>query len=265
MFNNGNCSVAAGIASTAYYYLRCEGNGCQFSRTAQVDTISDVSPICASLNATQNSCVVYNCSLLGIQQGIYRDTLVMDSTTYGSIQCDNWIMVYASAARNTGVNYNAQPSIVRYARYKPGNFPGNTSVKVDPNNPIPVFGEGQEVHYGWSGYHPDGDSLWWELDTAWNNYFTSIAYSTKAGYDTFSGFEPLQGDVAINNHTGERTFTADIPPDYNYANYAVVLKISEFDQQSCLLKGQVHPDIQFFVTDSVYNLPPVSEASDHLS
>jgi len=264
-FNNGNCTGAAGIGNTASYYLRCEDNSYQLNRIAYSDTIRDVSPICASLNQTQNSCIVGNCGLLGIQQGIYRDTIVMDSTLFGSVQCDNWIMVYASGARNTGVNYISQPSIVSYARLKTGNFPQNTSVNVDPNNPIPVFCEGQEVHYGWSGYDIDGDSLWWELDTAFNSYvngvFSSINYSQIAGYDTFSAFDPLPGDVAINNHTGELTFTADIPPGYNYANYAVAVTISEYDQQSGLLKGEVHRDIQFFVTDSCNNLPPVSEAT----
>ncbi|GAB5539009.1 MAG: hypothetical protein Salg2KO_11120 [Salibacteraceae bacterium] len=263
-FNNGNCTNAAGIANSNNYIMRCESTGWQTSHVAQLDTILDVSPICNTQNSSQNSCIVGSCGLLGIQHAIYRDTLVIDSTYNGGSGCQDWILVYASGARNTGVNYLSQPSVVSYARLD-STFIENSSVRMNPVHPTPVFCEGQEVYYGWSAFDPDGDSLHWELDTAFNSYnngvFNPINYTTIVGYDTFSAFDPMPGDVTINELTGELHFVADIPPGYNYANYAIAVTVWEYDQQSGNLKGEVHRDIQFIVTDSCNNLPPVAEAN----
>lgn len=263
-FNNGNCTGAAGIGSIAGYYARCEDNGWQGNRQAQADTIREATPICDSLNSTQNSCIVGNCGLLGIQWGIYRDTLVLDSTFHGGIECDNWIFVYASGARNTGVNYVSQPSIVAYARLDHAEDPTNSSVQFESAKPIPFFCDGQEVTYNWSAFDPDGDSLYWRLDTAWNNYvngtFNSINYATIVGYDTFEGLDPMPGEVLINNSTGQLNFTATIPPGFNFANYAIAVLVEEYDNITGEFRGSVHRDIQFIVLDSCNNTAPLDSA-----
>ncbi len=259
-FNNGNCTGAAGIGTTAYYYIRCEENGVQVSRTAAADTIKEATPICDSLNATQNSCVVGNCGLLGIQWGVYTDTVVLDSATMGAAyNCPQMIFVYASGARNTGVNYVSQPSIVAYTRINFEEAPNNSSVQFNSNKPIPFFCDGQPVTYNWSAYDPNGDSLWWELDTAWNSYasgnFNSITYA-----GTYSGPQPMPGTTVINNATGQLNFTATIPAGYNFANYAIAVTVKEYDPQTGEYRGEVHRDIQFIVLDSCNNVPPVDTA-----
>ncbi|GAB5539008.1 MAG: hypothetical protein Salg2KO_11110 [Salibacteraceae bacterium] len=266
-FNNGNCTGAAGIGLSMNYRFYCVDNGFSTANiTANTDSIFDVSPICPSEWTTSNSCISGSCGLLGIQHATYLDTVVLDSNLHGGIQCDDWLMIYATGLRNSGVNYVGQPSIVSYARINMLNGSFNSSVKLEPNNPVPVLCEGQEVYYGWSAYDPDGDSLFWRLDTAWNNFnystgaFSSIPYNTIIGYDTFSGLDPMPGDVTINHETGELHFTADIPPGYNYANYAVAILVEEYDFNTGAFKGSVHRDIQFIVTDSCENLPPTSTA-----
>ncbi len=259
-FNNGNCTGAAGIGTAASYYIRCEETGQQISRTAYADTIKEATPICDSLNSTQNSCVVGNCGLLGIQWGVYTDTIVMDSALLGAAynNCDQWIFVYASGARNTGVNYVSQPSIVAYTRMNFEESITNSSVQFNSNKPIPFFCDGQEVTYNWSAYDPNGDSLWWELDTAWNNYvsgnFNPISYS-----GSYTGPQPMPGVTTINNATGQLNFTATIPAGFNFANYAIAVTVKEYDPETGEYRGEVHRDIQFIVLDSCDNTPPQDE------
>jgi len=259
-FNNGNCTGAAGIGTSAGFMLYCEDFNTSWNVTAQADTIKEATPICDSLNATQNSCLVGSCGLLGIQWGVYTsDTICFDSTTtWGQAGCDNWTFVYASGARNTGVNYVSQPSIVAYDRLQMASFPNNSSVQFNSNKPIPFFCDGQEVTYNWSAYDPDGDSLWWELDTAWNSFsggnYSSITY--QGGY---SGPQPMPGTTTINNLTGQLNFTATIPVGFNFANYAIAVTVKEYNNQTGVYKGEVHRDIQFIVLDSCDNTPPVDE------
>jgi|GEM_PF-362345 len=255
-FNNGNCTGAAGIGTSAGWYARCMDNGWQSpTQYALADTIKEATPICDSLNSTQNSCVVGNCGLLGIQWGVYTDTFQLDSNFYGTLDCDNWIFVYGSGARNTGVNYVSQPSIVAYAELDIEEAPSNHSVQFNSNKPIPFFCDGQPVTYNWSAYDPNGDSLYWELDTAWNSYtsgtFNSINY--QGGY---SGVQPMPGTTTINNSTGQLNFTATIPTGYTFANYAIAVTVSEYDIETGEFRGSVHRDIQFIVLDSCDNNPP---------
>ncbi|MEZ4720317.1 MAG: hypothetical protein R2813_00400, partial [Flavobacteriales bacterium] len=217
-FNNGTATSAAGMSTSAYYYIYCEDNGWQTSRNAPADTIKEATPICAELNATQNSCVAgWQTGLLGIQWGVYTDTVVMDSNLFGGLECDNWMFVYSSGARNTGVNYVSQPSIVAYDRLNIAQFPNNSSVQFNSAKPIPFFCDGQTVTYNWSAYDPDGDSLYWELDTAWNTHNTATNTLTSITYQSpYTGPQPMPGTTTINHNTGQLNFVATIPAGYNF-------------------------------------------------
>lgn len=259
-FNNGNCVSSAGVGSSFAYYLRCEGTGWQSpTQIAPIDNTTDVSPICESQNNTQNSCVVGSCGLLGIQRATYRDTIVLSASFFQNNTCNELVLVFASGARNTGVNYVSNPSVVAYARMDRSNSTTNSSVQIVPAAPIPVFCDGQEVNYGWSAYDPDGDSLHWYLDTAWNSYSNGnwLPINYASGYSPAS---PMGGTISINQHTGELSFIADVPTGYNYANYAIAVTVEEYDATTGLYKGEVHRDVQFFVTDSCANAQPVAEA-----
>src|SRR5690606_321429 len=120
--------------------------------------------------STQNSCIAgYQTGLLGVQWGIFHDTFAMDSTLFGELDCDNWWFEYTSGARPNGTNYVGQSNFYAYARLNAAEDPHNSSVQFTSAKPIPFFCDGQPVTYNWGAYDPDGDSLWWELDTAWGN------------------------------------------------------------------------------------------------
>ena len=257
-FNNGTCTNAAGLSSTAYFYIFCEDNYYQKSFSAPTDTVKEATPICAELNATQNSCVAGNCALLGIQWVTYSLKIALDSATIGSVECDNWMFVYSSGARNSGVNYVSQPSIVAYDRLNRAEFPTNSSVQFNSAKPIPFFCDGQEVTYNWSAYDPNGDSLWWELDTAWNSHNTSNNTLTSIAYaGAYTGPQPMPGTTTINNNTGQVNFTATIPTGFNFANYAIAVTVKEYQHGTGIYKGEAHRDIQFIVLDSCDNTPPI--------
>lgn len=268
-FNGSPTSAASGGYGS--YRLQCPQLQTQSPFiSAPLDTIIDVSPICDSLANTLNSCIVgWQTGLLGIRWYKYKHLLVI-SNHLPSAACDEIVVTYGTGARNTGVNYVSQPSIMAYTTIRTNTYPNNSSPRFTTNKPIPFFCDGQDATYNWGIVEEDGDSLFWELDTAISGYsmvtgFSYINYSTIALPPiTFNGLEPMQG-VQINSSTGELTFTALKPPGWIAANYAIAVKVSEYDPETGALISTTQRDVQFIVTDSCENLPPLQDTTGVLN
>lgn len=258
MFNNGNCTGAAlaGIGSIQVY---CVDNGWVGAiPMIGIDTISE-RIICDSLDTIINSCSNGNCALVGIHRFTAVGTLVLDTSFLGSVQCDNFMFIQQSGARTTTVNLTSQPSCVAYTTYNRADYAENNSIQFNPPNSIPFYKPNQSVTYNWSAHDPDGDSLWWELDTAINSVysgnFNPVVYSGVSGT---SALNPIPG-ITIDNHTGELEFTASIPTGYNFANYVVAVRVEEYDPISGDFKGESHRDVQFVVAPYAYSNQPVMD------
>jgi gliding motility-associated-like protein len=238
---------------------------------APLDTLIDVSPICDSLSATLNSCIAgWQTGLLGIRWYKYKDLLVL-SEDLPTATCDEFIIFYGTGARNTGTNYNNQPGIAAYTTIRQSTYPNNSSPRFTTNKPIPFFCDGQDVTYNWGVVEQDGDSLYWELDTAITNAFNFVTWPSYITYSTiptppltFSGLEPMQG-VDIDPATGELTFTALKPPGFIAANYAIAVKVSEYDPETGALISTTQRDVQFIVTDSCNNNAPQQDTTGVLN
>lgn len=263
----GSPQSAAGAGNTASYTIYCDSVGFSQNRTAYVDTFFEASPICAaqSFLSTCPPNGSYTSGLLGIQWYIYRDTLILSELTVSS--CDSWKFVYATGARNSGTNYISQPSIAVYNEWVMDVDNNNNSVQFNTVKPIPFFCDGQDVIYNWGATELDGDSLYWELDTAASGYssvtqqFSYISYNTApTGMTNVNGLEPIPG-ITINNATGQVEFTAYIPPGFTFANYAVAVRVSEYDAITGEYKGTTQRDVQFIILDSCANYSPAQDTN----
>jgi len=251
-FNGTPTYASTGVPTS--YSIYCPDVGFQVSRPATFDTLIDVSPICDSLALSQNSCIAgYTTGLLGIEWTIMKDTLVLSDLATST--CSEFLLVYGSGARNTGVNYLTQPSIAAYTTLMEQTYPNNSSPLFTTDKPIPFFCDGQEVTYNWGIVEQDGDSLYWELDTAIQTYSTITGwnYITYAG--AWNGLVPMNG-VTIDNATGQLDFVAYKPPTSIAANYAIAVKVSEYDSETGDLKNVTQRDVQFIVMDSCENIAP---------
>lgn len=258
----GNYQNAAGGSPSANYTIYCDEVGFNLSRNVPVDTFFEASPICAS-QSFLSSCATPGSGLLGIQWYIYRDTLVLSQLAVTS--CDEWKFVYATGARNSGTNYTSQPSIAVFNEFVMDEDATNSSVQFNTVKPIPFFCDGQPVVYNWGATELDGDSLHWELDTAASGYsnitqqFSYITYNNvPAGMAAVNGLEPIPG-ITIDSLSGQVEFTAFIPPGFQFANYAVAVKVSEYDAFTGAYKGTTQRDVQFIVLDSCDNNPPTQD------
>lgn len=255
-FDNGTATYAS-TGTFSSYRLYCPDQGfITPNMSGALDTVIDVSPICEA-QSYLNSCPpngTWQTGLLGIEWYIYRDTL--DFSTLAVSSCSEWLVTYQTGARNTGTNYVSQPSIVAYDKFRMDDYPTNSSPLFSTAKPIPFFCNGQEVTYNWGAIELDGDSLWWELDTAWSSWNSTSGFDDIDYQGGYSGPEPMPG-ITINNQTGQLSFTAQIPAGFNFANYAVAVRVDEYDPNTGEYKGSIHRDVQFIVLDSCDNKAPV--------
>ncbi|MDP4935394.1 MAG: gliding motility-associated C-terminal domain-containing protein [Salibacteraceae bacterium] len=262
---SGTYQSAAGGTTSMTYDIYCDEVGfSSLNRTAQVDTFFEASPICAA-QSFLSSCGTPGSGLLGIQWFIYTDTLILSELNVSS--CNLWKFVYDTGARNSGTNYISQPSIAVYNEFAMSVDNENSSVQFNTVKPIPFFCDGQQVVYNWGATELDGDSLYWEFDTAAQSYssitqqFSYISYNTApAGMGAVNGLEPIPG-ITINSATGQVEFTAYIPPGYQFANYAVAVKVSEYNANTGAYKGTTQRDVQFIILDSCDNNPPTQNTT----
>ncbi|GAB4378360.1 MAG: hypothetical protein Kow0075_08210 [Salibacteraceae bacterium] len=264
-FNNAGTAQSAAYAPTsAGITFYCYDQGYSTNRTIPLDTIRDVSPICEAQASYLNSCIAgWQTGYLGIEWYRYRDTIDFDE--FAIDECTKWKIYWSSGARPSGTNYSSNTSMHVYDIFMQEDFPKNKSVQFTGAKPIPFFCDGQEVYYNWGAYDPNGDSLWWELDTAWSswnattNTYTSLGYNsqfyTNYGTVNFGGLQPMPG-VTIDPLSGQLNFIAARPVGYNVANYAVAVTVHEYDKNTGEYKGSVHRDVQFIVLDSCANLAP---------
>jgi gliding motility-associated-like protein len=251
-FNGSPTNASTGVPTS--YTIYCPALGMSESRPTVFDTLIDVSPICDSLSQSQNSCVAgWQTGLLGIEWTIRRDTLVLSELPNSS--CSEFLLVYGSGARNTGVNYLSQPSIAGYTTLRQQTYPNNTSPLFTTEKPIPFFCDGQQVTYNWGIVEQDGDSLYWELDTALTTYNTISGFNYITYNAPWDGLNPMTG-VTIDSATGQLEFVAFKPAGLIAANYAIAVKVSEYDQESGELISTTQRDVQFIVMDSCENYSP---------
>ncbi|MEQ9188086.1 MAG: hypothetical protein RLP15_10155, partial [Cryomorphaceae bacterium] len=260
-FNGSPTNASTGVPT--YYQVICPDLGTSVNRSTQTDTLIDVSPICAPMAPFQNSCVAgWQTGLLGIEWTIMSDTLVLSELTQST--CSEFILLYGSGARNTGVNYVSQPSICAWTTLKQQTFANNSSPLFTTTKPIPFFCNGQEVTYNWGIVEQDGDSLYWELDTAMQNYNTTTGFNPITYQAPWYGIQPMNS-VTINNATGELQFTAFKPASVIAANYAIAVKVSEYDPESGVRISTTQRDVQFIVIDSCANLAPMQDTNGVLN
>jgi gliding motility-associated-like protein len=260
-FNGTPTSASTGVPTS--YQIMCPDVQTSVYRTAQFDTLIDVSPICAPMAPFQNSCVAgWQTGLLGIEWTIMRDTLVLSELTQTT--CSEFILMYASGARNTGVNYVSQPSIAAWTTLKEEDYPNNSSPLFTTSKPIPFFCDGQDVTYNWGIVEQDGDSLYWELDTAMQSFNFTTGFSPITYVAPWYGLEPMTG-VIIDPATGQLEFTAYKPAGAIAANYAVAVKVTEYDPESGERISVTQRDVQFIVIDSCDNLAPQQDTNGVLN
>ena len=263
-FNGTPTSAASG--GYGNFSVQCPDLQTSNSFNAPLDTLIDASPICAPLAATQNSCLAgWQTGLLGIRWYKYKQQLVLSTLTQAS--CSEFVLWYGTGARNTGSNYTGQPSIGAYTTLKEETYPNNSSPRFTTNKPIPFFCDGQSVTYNWGVSELDGDSLYWELDTAVSTYsavtgFSYITYSTFPY--VYTGIDPMQG-VNIDPATGELTFVAFKDPLAIASNYAIAVKVSEYDPETGVRISTTQRDVQFIVTDSCVNIAPQQDTNGLLN
>jgi len=254
----GNAQSAAGAGSTINASFFCPDQGFTTSITLQSDTVIEASPIC-NAQSYLSSCPpngTWQTGLLGIEWHIYKGTFSFSE--FSQSTCSEWFIYTGVCCRNSGTNYTSQPGLIAYAKLNQADYPTNTAVQFTTPKPVPFFCDGQEVTYNWGAIELDGDSLWWELDTAIDGFSTTTGFSYIAYNAAIpaTGLEPIPG-ITIDNATGQVEFTAFIPPGYNFANYAVAVRVDEYDPESGEYIGSVHRDVQFIVLDSCNNNPPV--------
>ena len=263
-FNGTPTSAASG--GYGGFSVQCPDLNSSNSFNAPLDTLIDASPICAPLAATQNSCVAgWQTGLLGIRWYKYKQELVLSTLTQSS--CSEFVIYYGTGARNTGANYIGQPSIAAYTTLKQQSYPNNSSPRFTTNKPVPFFCDGQAVTYNWGASEQDGDSLVWELDTAVSTYnnVTGFNYINYTAFPfVYTGIQPMQG-VNIDPATGELTFIAFKDPNAIASNYAIAVKVSEYDPTTGVRISTTQRDVQFIVTDSCANIPPQQDTNGLLN
>ena len=251
-FNNGNCSWNGPLPSSTIFNLYCEDQGFMDTIIADFDTVIDASPVCKS-DPVYNACSYGPCGYMGVQMMRYK--AIVDFSIIDTGSCNQWLMVYLYGARSSGQNYVSQPSNTVWSSLNREDYADNSSVQFKNPRPIPFYCAGQEVTYHWGAVDPDGDSLFWELDTAWDEFssgsFTSINYAS--GY---SPTQPLPGAISFNSSNGDISFTTTLPAGYIVGIYAVAIKVSEYDKFTGELKAQLHRDVHFMVVDTCDNEAP---------
>lgn len=253
-FNSGNCTSAATVPNALTITAYCFNNGQSTNFNLAQDTIMDITQLCDSLDSIVNSCKVGTCGLLGMQRSFYRDTIELTGISNG---CNHWRLFCATGARAPNTNLVGYTGVLGYADLNITSVIINNSVVFNPPNPIPIYCTGKVNTYNWNAYDPDGDSLWWELDTSYAQF--SFGNLTPNAYlSGYSPTSPMPGIVTIDHQTGEIGFTASIPTGYNFAGYAVAVRVDEYGAQSGVYKGSVYRDVLFYVLDSCDNLAPVS-------
>ncbi|MEQ9187681.1 MAG: hypothetical protein RLP15_08085, partial [Cryomorphaceae bacterium] len=252
---------STGVPSS--YLVICPDLATSEYRSAQFDTLIDVSPICPAQTQFLNSCVAGpTVGLLGIEWTIMTDTLVLSELTQST--CSEFLILYQSGARNSGANYTGQPSIASWTTLRQQSYPNNSSPLFTTNKPIPFFCDGQDVTYNWGIVEFDGDSLYWELDTAMQNFNLTTGWNQIPYSGSYTGIQPMNG-VTINNATGELQFTAYKDPALYASNYAIAVKVSEYDPESGVRISTTQRDVQFIVTDSCENLAPMQDTNGVLN
>ncbi|MEX2596324.1 MAG: gliding motility-associated C-terminal domain-containing protein [Salibacteraceae bacterium] len=257
---SGQPQSAAGLPNSVNATLFCSDQGFSTNINLAMDTTIEASPICAA-QSYLSTCPPngnYQTGLLGIQWAIYKGTFSFSQL--GQSTCSEWMMYTSICCRNNGTNFVGSPSLLAYAKLNQADFPTNSAVQFTTPKPVPFFCDGQEVTYNWGAVELDGDSLYWELDTAIAGFnattgFTYIPYNATI---PATGLEPIPG-ITIDDETGQVQFTAYIPPGYNLANYAVAVRVDEYNANTGAYKGSVHRDVQFIVLDSCDNNPPVDQ------
>ena len=253
-FNNGNCSWNGPLPTYTSFYLYCEDQGFLDTITAFMDTIIDASPVCKS-DPIYNACSYGPCGYMGIKLLGYK--AIIDFSIIDTGNCHEWMMVYRNGARSSGHNFVGQPFNTVWSSLNKSDYPENSSVQFKNPRPIPFYCAGQEVTYHWGATDADGDSLFWELDTAWDEFnagsFTSINYASG-----FAPTQPLPGAITLNSANGDISFTPFLPAGYIVGIYAVAVKVSEYDKSTGALKAQLHRDVHFMVVDSCDNSAPIA-------
>ncbi|MEX2596323.1 MAG: gliding motility-associated C-terminal domain-containing protein [Salibacteraceae bacterium] len=263
-FNGTPTNAANG--GWAQYRVVCEALETTVSRNAELDTVMDVSPICEELSPQLNTCLptVPNSGLLGIEWFVYYDTLVLSELPQIA-GCTDLMLTYGIGARNTGTNYLTSPgSVLAYTTMDLEVKDNNSTPLFTTNKPIPFFCDGQDVTYNWGYIELDGDSLFWELDTAisTHNLVTGFNYTNYVA--PWSGVEPMTG-VQIDPETGQLNFTAYKEPAAIASNYVVAVKVSEYDYETGELISISQRDVQFVVMDSCSNYSPQQDTNGVLN
>lgn len=260
-FNGTPTNASTGVPTS--YRVICPDVGTQENRIAVADTLIDVSPICAPMAPFQNSCIAgWQTGLLGIEWTIMTDTLVLSELTQST--CSEFILMYSSGARNTGLNYVSQPGVASWTTLREETVPNNSSPLFTTNKPIPFFCNGQDVTYNWGIVEVDGDSLYWELDTAMASWSPTTGFQPITYNAPWYGIEPMTG-VTINNATGELNFTAFKPSSVIAGNYAIAVKVSEYNPETGAHISTTQRDVQFIVIDSCANLSPMQDTNGVLN
>ncbi|MEZ4721897.1 MAG: T9SS type A sorting domain-containing protein [Flavobacteriales bacterium] len=198
--------------------------------------------------------------LTGYRVGVYEETFHTGSLYVG---CSGDIRItYSTGARVSTINLIGQPSYSTKLDINPGNEHSSRSFRYDMPGAIL---DSSNYTFSLAKFDEDGDSLTYQLDTAfslytsWSNTFQSCAYS--AGY---SPSNPINGFV-IDNLTGQVSYNALLPAGYQYGYYNVVVRTDEWNSFSGLFKGSTYRDVLLLVlkTNSVIN--PIYDYMDNLS
>ena len=198
---------------------------------------TEVSQLCAN-ELVNSSCL--GGPLPGMNQYTFRKLVVFPS------HCNAWKMQWTVNARNVTVNLVDKPILTVVSELYNENAPCNTS-PVFNGQPVLYVCEGEDVNYNFEVTEADGDSLVYNFVEPLCVDESTIEFIGRGEpygvpfVPGYSGSEPISG-IHLDSSTGQVEFKATIS-----GNFALAIKVSEYDRETGKLKGSIVRDVEFVV------------------
>ena len=239
---------------TATHYRDCSGipapqdihlditNTCGFNSTFAILPLyfsTEISQLCP---AALPSSTCNNGALPGMEEYIYKDTIVLSG------QCNSWTLAYRICVRNPSINLDIDDCLYVETSLNNAQYPYNTSPYIIRPYQIRYVCNNVSTTIALGVIDPDQNLLKYRFGYPMADVGYLIGYNPG-----FTNTNPIPG-ITLDSLTGDLQFTPTL-----LGNFVIVILIDEYDLFGNLI-GTVTHDFQIIVEDCM-NTPPVAASS----
>ncbi len=196
----------------------------------------EVAPLCAS---EINNSICNGGTQPGLIESIYQAQVNLTP-------CSDWYISLTTYARNTSVNIDGANWGLLVDAFLNNSIQTCNNSPIFNSPPIPYACIGQNITINGGVSEADGDSLYYELICARDEWGNPITYVSP-----YSCVNPIDG-ITIDHANGNISFTAN-----TIGNYVLVYQVTEYDHQGNLI-GTVMRDIEIYAVNCSNSNPSAS-------